>query len=122
LVNFKLHDYQKEFTDSFENNRFSILCCARQVGKSTTSAAWLTWKTLFTPNYQVAILANKRETSYEMIERITRILENLPLFLQPGAKEINRGSISFSNYSKISAHATSPTSVSGKSLSALFLD
>lgn len=50
------------------------------------------------------------------------MLENLPFFLQPGCKTLNKGSIEFSNNSRIIASATSGSSIRGMSVNLLFLD
>jgi hypothetical protein len=57
-----------------------------------------------------------------MLARITLALENLPFFLQPGTKALNKGSLEFSNNSKIIAAATSGSSIRGLSINLLFLD
>ena len=50
------------------------------------------------------------------------MLENLPFFLQPGCKALNKRSIEFSNNSRIIAAATSGSSIRGMSVNLLFLD
>ena len=50
------------------------------------------------------------------------MLENMPFFLQPGAKALNKSSIEFSNNSRIIAAATSGSSIRGMSVNLLFLD
>ena len=67
-------------------------------------------------------LANKGATAREMLGRVTLMLENLPFFLQPGTKALNKGSIEFSNNSRILAAATSGSSIRGLSVSLLYLD
>jgi hypothetical protein len=57
-----------------------------------------------------------------MLARVTLMLENLPFFLQPGCKVLNKGSIEFSNNSRIMAAATSGSSIRGMSVNLLFLD
>jgi hypothetical protein len=57
-----------------------------------------------------------------MLTRVTLALENLPLFLQPGCRALNKGSIEFSNNSRIIASATSGSSIRGMSVNLLFLD
>ena len=66
--------------------------------------------------------ANKGATSREMLGRITLALENLPFFLQPGCKTLNKGSIEFSNNSRIVAASTSGSSIRGMSVNLLYLD
>jgi len=122
LVNFNLYPYQKTMFDHFNNNRFSIVLACRQSGKSISSVAYLLWYALFNSEKNIAVLANKGATSREMLSRITLMLENLPFFLQPGTKTLNKGSIEFSNNSKIIAAATSGSSIRGLSVSLLYLD
>lgn len=122
LVPFDLYPYQEHMFDHFNNNRFSIVLACRQSGKSISSVAYLLWYALFHPEKTVAVLANKGATAREMLARLTLMLENLPFFLQPGTKALNKGSIDFSNNSRIIAAATSGSSIRGMSVNLLFLD
>ena len=122
LVPFKLYPYQKEMFEHFQDNRFSIVLACRQSGKSISSCMYILWYALFHPDQTIAILANKGATAREMLARITLALENTPFFLQPGTKALNKGSIEFSNNSRIIAAATSGSSIRGLSVNLLFLD
>jgi len=122
LVPFDLYEYQENMFNHFNSNRFSIVLACRQSGKSISSVAYLLWFTIFNPEKTIAILANKGATAREMLARVTLMLENLPFFLQPGCKALNKGSIEFSNNSKIIAAATSGSSIRGLSINLLFLD
>jgi len=122
LVPFKLYPYQEKMVNHFNENRFSIVLACRQSGKSITSCAYLLWYAIFYPEKTVAILANKGATAKEMLGRITLMLENLPFFLQPGCKVLNKTSIEFSNNSKIISSSTSSSSIRGMSCSLIFLD
>ena len=122
LVPFDLYPYQEKMFHHFINNRFSIVLACRQSGKSISSVVYLLWYAIFHPEKNIAILANKGATAREMLARITLALENLPFFLQPGCKALNKGSIEFSNNSKIIAAATSGNSIRGLSINLLMLD
>jgi len=122
LVNFKLYPYQKKMFRHFNKNRFSIVLACRQSGKSISSVVYLLWYAIFHPEKTIAVLANKGATAREMLARVTLALENLPFFLQPGCKALNKGSIEFSNNSRIIAAATSGSSIRGMSVNLLFLD
>ena len=122
LVPFKLYPYQEKMFDHFEKNRFSIVLACRQSGKSISSVGYLLWYALFHPEKTIAVLANKGATAREMLARVTLMLENLPFFLQPGCKALNKGSIELSNNSRIIAAATSGSSIRGMSVNLLFLD
>ena len=122
LVPFDLYPYQEKMFDHFNNNRFSVILACRQSGKSISSVIYILWYAIFHPEKTVAILANKGATAREMLARVTLALENLPHFLQPGCRVLNKGSIEFSNNSKIIAAATSASSIRGQSVNLLFLD
>lgn len=122
LVPFELYPYQEKMFNHFNDNRFSIVLACRQSGKSISSVAYLLWFGLFHPEKNIAIVANKGATAREMLARLTLMLENLPFFLQPGCKSLNKGTIEFSNNSKIFTAATSGSSIRGQSVNLLFMD
>lgn len=122
LVPFDLYPYQEKMFSHFNSNRFSIVLACRQSGKSISSVVYLLWYAIFKPEQTIAVLANKGSTSQEMLSRVTLALENLPFFLQPGCKALNKRSIEFSNNSRIIAAATSGSSIRGMSVNLLFLD
>ena len=122
LVPFRLYPYQRRMFEHFNNYRFNVVLACRQSGKSISSVAYLLWYAIFHPEKTIAVLANKGATSREMLGRITLMLENLPFFLQPGCKTLNKGSIEFSNNSRIVAASTSGSSIRGMSVNLLYLD
>jgi hypothetical protein len=122
LVPFKLRGYQTKMVDHFSDNRFNIVLACRQSGKSITSVAWILHYVIFNPDKKVGLLANKGAIAREMLARLTLMLENLPFFLQPGVRVLNKGNIVFSNNSEVLASATSGSSIRGLSLNCLFLD
>ena len=122
LVPFKLYPYQKKMFSQFNSERYNIVLACRQSGKSISACAYLLWFALFKPEQTVAVLANKGATAREMLGRITLMLENIPFFLQPGCKALNKGSLEFSNNSRILAAATSGSSIRGMSVNLLYLD
>ena len=122
LVPFKLYPYQKKMFHKFEKNRFNVVLACRQSGKSVSACGYLLWFALFQPEKSIAILANKGATAREMLARITLMLENIPFFLQPGVKALNKSNIDFSNNSRIIAAATSGQSIRGLSINLLYLD
>lgn len=122
LVNFSLYPYQQKMFEHFNTNRFSVVLACRQSGKSISSVAYLLWYALFNPEKVIAVLANKGATAQEMLGRVTLMLENLPFFLQPGCKALNKRSIEFSNNSRIVSAATSGSSIRGMSVNLLYLD
>ena len=122
LMPFEMWDFQKEMLKTFHENRFSICKLPRQVGKTTTSVAYLLHYVLFNENANIAILANKSSTAREIMGRLQLAFEYLPRFLQQGVKEWNKGSIELANGSRAVADSTSGSSVRGRSFNVVFLD
>lgn len=122
LIHFELWDFQEKMVKTFESNRYTICKMPRQVGKTTTVAAYMLWKILFTENFNVAILANKMMQAREILSRIQLMFEYLPKYMQMGVKEWNKGNIELENGSKILAAATSSSAVRGGSFNLIYLD
>lgn len=119
---FKPFEYQVKMLETFHNKRFVINLLPRQMGKSTVVAAYLLHYAMFNAEKQIGILANKAATSREILSRVQRMYESLPLWLQLGVKEWNKGSMILDNGSKILAAATSSDSIRGLSLNIIYLD
>lgn len=122
LMPFRMWDFQKDMLNTFHNNRFSICKLPRQVGKTTTSVAFLLHYILFNKDVTVAILANKSSTAREIMGRLQLAFEYLPPFLKQGVKAWNKGSIEFANGSRAIADSTSGSSVRGRTFNVIFLD
>jgi len=122
LMPFKMWDFQKDMLNTFHENRFAICKLPRQVGKSTTSVAYLLHQVLFNENIMIAILANRAPTARELLQKLKLAFEYLPMFLKQGIKEWNKGSIHLANGSRVLADSTSGSSVRGFSFNIIFLD
>ena len=122
LVPFKMWDFQEKLITNFHENRFNIAKLPRQTGKSTTVVSYLMHYAIFNDNVKIAILANKAETSRELLSRLQLSYENLPKWMQHGIVSWNKGSLELENGSKIIAASTSSSAVRGNSFNIIFLD
>ena len=122
IVPFHPYPFQQQLVESFHNNRFTICKLPRQSGKSVTVTAYLIHQAIFRDNINVAILANKRETSFELMAKLQTSYENLPKWLQQGVLAWNKGSIELENGSRITASSTSSSAVRGFSYNIVMLD
>ncbi len=122
LQPFKLYDCQKEKVDLIHNNRKVILMEGRQQGKTTTSAAYILWYTIFNDSKTVAVLANKAKTAQEILSRYQLMYENLPIWLQQGVTTWNKGDIELENGSKVFTAATTISGIRSKSVNLLYID
>jgi hypothetical protein len=119
---FKLYDCQKNKLNVIHNNRRIILMEGRQQGKTTTSAAYILWYTLFQASKTVAILANKATAAREVLNRYQTMYELLPQWMQQGVVTWNKGDIELENGSKVFTAATSASGIRGKSVNMLYVD
>ena len=94
----------------------------RQSGKSTTVTSYLLHYILFNQSMSVALLANKLTTARELLGRLKLAYEFLPLWLQQGVLEWNKGSIVLENGSKVLASSTSSSAIRGGSFNCILLD
>ncbi len=122
LQPFKLYECQKNKVKVIHENRKVILMEGRQQGKTTTSAAYILWYTLFQESKTVAILANKATAAREVLYRYQLMFENLPPWLQQGVTTWNKGDIALENGSIVFTAATSASGIRGKSVNLLYVD
>lgn len=122
LIPFTLYPCQVNKINVIHNNRKVILMEGRQQGKTTTSAAYILWYTLFQSSKTVAILANKATAAREVLNRYQMMYENLPLWMQQGVTTWNKGDIELENLSKVFTAATSASGIRGKSVNMLYVD
>lgn len=116
-----LRDYQKEILDLYKGNRV-ILCASRQSGKTINAAISILHFITFNPDKNVMIVANLRDTTIEIVDKIKNIYINLPFFLKVGIKNWNQKSMVCENGCKIRTAARSKTPAIGFAIDYLYLD
>lgn len=123
-IKIPLYDYQKEFLRASELSGVlnMIFLAARQSAKSTTLTVRLLHALIFKDDYEIVILANKGATAREIFSRVKLAYEELPLWLQTGSIEWNKGSVILDNNSKVFAASTSSDSVRGFSPNEVLID
>jgi len=122
LINFKMWPFQEKMLKLFKDNRFVITKCPRQVGKTTTTVAYMLWATIFTDQQNCAVLANKGALARDILAKYQLAYENLPMWLQQGIVTWNKGNVELENGSKIVAASTSSSAIRGGSFNIVFLD
>jgi len=122
LIDFDMWSFQENMVHAFHSNRFSICKMPRQVGKTTTAVGYMLWCVLFNEDYTIAILANKGILAQEILSRLQKAYEHLPIWLQQGVIVWNKRNIELENGSKIFAYATSAAGIRGGTYNLIFLD
>lgn len=118
----KLFEAQKNAILKILDNKRTIICASRQIGKSTLMTIVCLWNVIFNKDYQVAILANKEDQAKEILERIKLAYEELPNWLKAGVVEFTKENLKLKNGSKIFVSTTSESGIRGKSVNLLFVD
>ncbi len=118
----QLYDPQRRAIEKIIDNRRTIICASRQIGKTSLMTVVCLWYALFNKSKRVAILANKEQMAMEILDRIKLAYEDLPVWLKACVPEYTKESITFSNKSKIFSSTTSSASIRGQSINLLFLD
>ena len=122
LQPFKLYPCQVNKINIIHRNRMVILMEGRQQGKTTTSAAYILWYTLFQEAKTVAILAHKASAAREVLDRYQIMYELLPKWMQQGVVTWNKGDVELENRSKVFTSATTTSGIRGKTVNMLYID
>ena len=122
LQKFRLYPCQVNKINVIHRNRMVILMEGRQQGKTTSSAAYILWYTLFQDAKTVAILAHKASAAREVLDRYQIMYESLPMWMQQGVVTWNKGDIELENRSKVFTAATTTSGIRGKTVNMLYID
>jgi hypothetical protein len=123
LIPFEMYRFQEETLSSFKDNRFSVILKARQLGISTTVAAYVCWMMLFHRDKNVLVVATKLGTAANLVKKIKAIHKHLPPWLKISDINIdNRNSFELSNGSQVKASSTSGDAGRSEALSLLVID
>lgn len=117
-----LWPFQYKMLENLRSNRFTIFKQSRQSSKTTTIAIYYAWCAIFNESEKIGILANKAKLACEIVDKFKVILEHLPLYMQQGILEYNKGNITLENKSAIKAEATSANPFRGFSLTKCLFD
>ena len=81
LIPFKLYPFQQELLRDFNDHRFNVILKARQLGISTTTAAYVAWMMLFHRNKNILVIATKFQTAGNLVKKVKGIMRNVPDWL-----------------------------------------
>lgn len=122
VVLFKPYKFQNKFIKTVEASRKVVLLSARQLGKTTSVAAYALWKILFTESYKILILSNDGAGAKDILDRIKTMYENIPHWLQQGVVECNKSTIELVNKSKVFCSSTTVNAGRGRAVAMVILD
>ena len=94
-IPFTMNEAQEKFLSHVEENPWTYILKARQLGMTTMIAARFFWRALFTPNFRVGVLAHRTESAQAIFEIYRRFYDNLPAFLTFPTEKSNVRELSF---------------------------
>jgi len=89
---------------------------------TTTIAAYFAWYLCFHTDRNLAILANKQATTFEIVNKVTDVFKGLPFFLKPGILSIGAGGMRLDNGCMLTSQATTKTAAIGFAIHVLYID
>src|SRR3972149_4252870 len=122
IQNIQLRDYQEDVLRDLQENRFCVFLAPRQIGKTITTSIFLAWYLLFNTDKNCLILANKGETTAELLDKSKTILMHLPFFMKPGMIVNNVMSMRFDNGCRLFGQSTTKTPAIGFTIHFLYMD
>lgn len=118
----KLRDYQKQMLRDFQHNRFNIVLASRQMGKTVTASIFNAWYITFNYDKTTLLLANKSESTKEIIDKAKVVVENLPFFMKPGIIKYDVMNVRADNGCRLVGQSTTAKSGIGFTIHNLYLD
>lgn len=122
IRNVKLRDYQIDLLRDFQNERFNIVLASRQMGKTVTASIFNAWYLTFNYDKNTLLLANKSDTTKEIIDKAKVVLENLPFFMKPGILKYDVMNVKCDNGCRLVGQATTAKSGIGFTIHNLYID
>lgn len=117
-----LREYQKQLLRDFQNNRFNIVLASRQMGKTVTASIFNAWYLTFNYDKTTLLLANKAESTKEIIDKAKVVLEHLPFFMKPGIIKYDVMNVRADNGCRLVGQSTTAKSGIGFTIHNLYLD
>lgn len=118
----KLREYQKRMLRNFQNERFNIVLASRQMGKTVTASIYNAWYVTFNTDKNTLLLANKSDTTKEIIDKAKVVLENLPFFMKPGIIKYDVMNVRCDNGCRLIGQSTTAKAGIGFTIHNLYID
>ena len=122
LKHIKLRPYQKKLLSNYQHNRWCITLQARQSGKSTTTAIFFAWLSIFSTDKNLAVVAQRDQIAGEVFSKIKSIIQYLPFFMKPGCVKFNRNGYRFDNGCSALYRPASIDALQGYTIDVLYID
>lgn len=114
--------YDEKIGEMVPDNKNVCIMASRQIGKTTTTAAFMAHYLCFNVDKNIMVLANKDATAKEIVDKIIQIFRGLPYFLKPGAVNFGKTGLNLDNGCRLLSAATTASTSIGFTIHKLYLD
>jgi len=122
-IPFNLYDFQEDCIEKFNEHRFNVINKGRQLGISTTAAAYICWMMLFHRDKNILVVATKLSTASNLVKKVKFMMKSLPPWLMIAKITTdNKNSFELANGSQIKASSTSGDAGRSEALTLLVVD
>ena len=118
----KLREYQKGMLRNFQEERFNIVLASRQMGKTVTASIFNAWYLIFNTDKNTLLLANKSDSTKEIIDKAKVVVENVQFFMKPGIVKYDVMNVKCDNGCRLVGQATTAKAGIGFTIHNLYLD
>lgn len=89
---------------------------------TTTISAFFAWYLCFHTDRNLLIIANKQQTTTEIVAKVLDVFKGLPFFLKPGIRNIAALGLRLDNGCMLTSQATTKTAAIGFAIHVLYID
>lgn len=115
--------YQKQLEETLKNGEDAAILFSRQSGKTVSTSTYLLWLFTFRENpTTIGIVANKASGSKEVLDKIKKILLELPIWLMPNIEVWNKTQIESESENRILTDVPSSDSFRGFTVNVVYGD
>jgi len=124
-INFPdLREYQNEFIEILLPDEHENIAgkCGRQSGKTVSTGIYLVWMFIFHSDMNIGIVGNKGAQAKEFLHVVKNIFVELPIWMTPGLRVWNKGSIESEHNMRILTDVPCSDAFRGYSINLLVVD
>ena len=115
--------YQLDLDDAFLTGEDLAVSFSRQAGKTVGASNFILWSGMSRDNaFNCGIVGNRESTAAEVLDKIKKIMVELPIWLAPNVNSWNTRSIEIENGTRIMTSRPHGDAFRGFSISLLYLD
>lgn len=121
FIPFKLRDVQRKLINNIHNYNELIINHSRQIGMSISTLAYIAHYIIFNKNKNIFIGTVKYSMGVDIINKLVKILDNLPEHIKPSIKDKNKNAF-ICNGNNVIAKAVSIDDAHRHNFDLVFLD